>query len=102
VAVPLATYTGWALRSGAQAGDGCESAGQFIPFASTLAARLATGDPRPSAAERYGNYGNYSLAVAKAVKRMIANRTLLADDAVAVTNDALALGKSVLPLRTAP
>jgi hypothetical protein len=102
VTVPLATYTGWALRSGAQAGDGCEATGQFIPFANTVAARLATGDPRPSAAERYGNYGNYSLAVSKAVKRMIANRTLLAEDAVAVTNDALGLGKTMLPLRTAP
>src|SRR4029077_2134593 len=33
--VPLATYTGWALRSGPQANDGCESAGQYIPFAKT-------------------------------------------------------------------
>ena len=33
VTVPLATYTGWALRRGAQANDGCEAAGQFIPFA---------------------------------------------------------------------
>jgi hypothetical protein len=33
VTVPLATYTGWGLRSGPQANDGCESSGQFIPFA---------------------------------------------------------------------
>ena len=33
VTVPLATYTGWALRAGAQANDGCEGAGQMIPFA---------------------------------------------------------------------
>ncbi len=33
VTVPLATYTGWALRSGPQANDGCESSGQYIPFA---------------------------------------------------------------------
>ena len=99
VAVPLATYTGWALRSGAQANDGCESAGQFIPFAATQAARLATGDPRLSAVERYDSYGNYSLLVNKAVKRMIADRTLLPADAAAVVNDALTLGKTVLPLR---
>ncbi len=102
VTVPLATYTGWSLRSGAQSGDGCESAGQFIPFANTLAARLATGDPRLSAAERYGNYGNYSLAVAKAVKRMIANRTLLPADAASVTTDALSLGRTKLPLLNEP
>ena len=46
VAVPLATYTGWALRSGPQANDGCEAAGQYIPFARTKADRMASGDPR--------------------------------------------------------
>ena len=32
VAVPVATYTGWALRNGPQANDGCESSGQWIAF----------------------------------------------------------------------
>ena len=31
VTVPLATYTGWALRAGPQANDGCEGAGQIHP-----------------------------------------------------------------------
>src|SRR5213076_1956801 len=35
VTVPLATYTGWALRAGPQANDGCEGSGQYIPFEST-------------------------------------------------------------------
>ena len=30
--VPLATYTGWALRSGVWANDGCEPSVQYIPF----------------------------------------------------------------------
>src|SRR2546428_1421459 len=47
VTMPLATYTGWALRSGVWANDGCEAAGQFIPFARAKAERLAAGDPRP-------------------------------------------------------
>ena len=55
VTVPLATYTGWALRAGAQAGDGCEGAGQMIPFAKTKAERMASGDPRPSVEERYSS-----------------------------------------------
>lgn len=97
VSVPLATYTGWALRSGAQAGDGCEAAGQFIPFAKTQAERIASGDPRLSAAERYGTFDNYANAVEAAVKRMVANRTLLKADAVAVRNDALTLGATMLP-----
>ena len=44
VTVPLATYTGWALRRGVHANDGCEAAGQFIPFAATEAERGT--DPR--------------------------------------------------------
>jgi len=99
--VPLATYTGWALRSGAQANDGCESSGQFIPFAKTMADRLASGDPRLSAQERYGTLGNYQFALSMAVKKMIANRTLLAEDAAAVITDAMTLGASMLPVAPA-
>jgi len=47
VSVPLATYTGWALRAGPQANDGCEAAGQFIPFRA----------PRPSARRRVTHAG---------------------------------------------
>src|SRR4029078_12737576 len=43
--VPLATYTGWALRAGAAAGDGCEAGGQVIPFATTKTERLAERHP---------------------------------------------------------
>jgi cobalt-zinc-cadmium efflux system outer membrane protein len=39
VTVPLATYTGWALRAGTWANDGCEGSGQMIPFAKTRAER---------------------------------------------------------------
>src|SRR6516165_1841398 len=81
VSVPLATYTGWGLRASPWANDGCESSGQFIPFAKTMADRLASGDPRLSAQERYGTLGNYQFALSVAVKKMIANRTLLAEDA---------------------
>jgi hypothetical protein len=102
VAVPLATYTGWALRGGNWANDGCESSGQFIPFAKTRADRMASGDPRLSAAERYTTYGNYSFAVQSYVKRMIANRWLLLEDAAAVIQDAQTLGASMLPLLPAP
>jgi len=56
--VPLATYTGWALRSGVRANDGCEGSGQYIPFESTKAQRDTKGDPRPSVEERYKVLGN--------------------------------------------
>lgn len=97
VSVPLATYTGWALRSGAWANDGCEGSGQFIPFAKTAAERQARGDPRPSAAERYGTFDAYARAVDQTVQTMIKNRTLLPADAPAVTKDVLDLGRTMLP-----
>jgi hypothetical protein len=80
VTVPLATYTGWALRSGVQAGDGCEGVGQYIPFAKTKAERLASGDPRLSVEERYLNFSAYYEAVNNAIEDMIARRLMLRED----------------------
>src|ERR1700687_4593409 len=74
VTVPLATYTGWALRAGAQAGDGCEGAGQMIPFAKTKAEREASGDPRPSIEERYPSLAPYETTVKAAVEDAGAER----------------------------
>jgi hypothetical protein len=81
VTVPLATYTGWALRAGAQANDGCEGSGQMIPFARTKADRMASGDPRLSVEERYASYGQYVRAVTKAVDDMVKARLMLVEDA---------------------
>ncbi len=79
VTVPLATYTGWALRRGAQASDGCEAAGQFIPFAMTEGARGS--DPRLSVAARYPTFAAYHGKVRSALNDMVANRLLLCEDA---------------------
>ena len=98
VSVPLATYTGWGLRSGAWANDGCESSGQFIPFAKTMTDRLTSNDPRLSAQECYGTLGNYQTQVTAAVKKMVINRTLLLEDIGLVINDAMTLGASMLPV----
>jgi hypothetical protein len=81
VTVPLATYTGWALRAGAQAGDGCEGSGQYIPFAKTRAERMASGDPRLSIEERYPRFSAYFDAVKKAVDGLVARRLMLREDA---------------------
>ena len=83
VTVPIATYTGWALRSGAQANDGCESTGQFIPFAATADARASSGDPRPSVAERYPTFDDYDVPVKTAIGSMIKQRTMLCEDSTA-------------------
>ena len=81
VTVPLATYTGWALRAGVWANDGCEGSGQYIPFAKTKAERVASGDPRPSVEERYESFGQYRSAVVNAVDAMVKRRLMLCEDA---------------------
>jgi len=81
VTVPLATYTGWALRRGPQANDGCEAAGQYIPFAKTKAARQASGDPRPSIEERYPTFAEYQSAVHRAIDGLVKDGLMLCEDA---------------------
>jgi hypothetical protein len=102
VAVPLGTYTGWALRSGPQAGDGCEAAGQFIPFAKTAAERKASGDPRLSLEERYASLAAYVTRVRVAVDDLVSRRLLLREDAASavtrLTEMARTLGVSEAPM----
>src|SRR5947207_5982303 len=81
VTVPVATYTGWALRRGAQASDGCEASGQLIPFAKTEADRAKTNDPRPSVALRYPAFADYHSKLRNALEQMVADRLLLCEDA---------------------
>lgn len=81
VTVPLATYTGWALRSGVWANDGCEGTGQYIPFAKSLVDRTTSGDPRPSIEERYPTFHHYQHRVVHAIKEMLEDRLILCEDA---------------------
>src|SRR6266568_3784206 len=91
VSVPLATYTGWALRAGAQANDGCEGSGQSIAFARTAADR-ANGDPRPSVAERYPSFDAYYPKVVSAIDDLIGERLMLCEDAQSELNRLVANG----------
>jgi len=81
VTVPLATYTGWALRAGPQANDGCEGSGQIIRFPKTKAEREASGDPRHSIAERYPTFERYYEQVVDAIRDMVRGRLMLCEDA---------------------
>ena len=78
--VPLATYTGWGLRSGVWANDGCEASGQYIPFEATKAERIAAGDPRPSVQERYPSFAMYRAAVMNAIDTLVKQRFVLCED----------------------
>jgi len=78
VTVPVATYTGWALR--ADGHDGCDAAGQRLDFARTKAARLASGDPRLSLEERYADHATYVSEVTRAAQALKDQRFLLQED----------------------
>ena len=82
---PLGTYTGWnPTAAGFFKGMECSYAGGFIPFAKTRAERTASGDPRLSLEERYGDHAGYVRAVAKAADDAKAQGFLLEDDAKAL------------------
>jgi Alpha/beta hydrolase domain len=81
VTVPVATYSGWNLRTPPFGGDDlCTTAGQMIAFAQTKTERLASGDPRLSIEERYRNHGKYVSAVAHAANGLHKDRLLLDED----------------------
>jgi hypothetical protein len=90
--VPLATYTGWGLRSGVWANDGCEATGQYIPFQATKAQRIAAGDPRPSVQERYPSFAMYRAAVMNAIDNLVKDRFMLCEDTQAVYSRLLQAG----------
>jgi hypothetical protein len=85
VTAPLGSSSGWALRSagfgGSAAGtDGCESAGQFVPFAMTDATKVP-GDPRPSLTALYTDKNGFVAARTAAAQALMAQGLLLPNDA---------------------
>ncbi len=89
VAVPLGTYTGWALRKrelGAE-NELLSLAGSYIPFAKTASDREASGDPRRAILERYKNFDDYRTRYTAAVNELGQRRLLLDDDARQLVRD---------------
>lgn len=81
VVAPLATYMSWNVRTtGHTPGEGCISSASTIPFAKTAADRQASGDPRPSLAERYGSKAEYVSKVQAAAQALVDQRLLLQED----------------------
>lgn len=88
---PLGTYLGWNVVSeGFHQGKICNYAGGMIPFATTRAERMASGDPRLSLAERYGTHQGYVEAVRAAAAQAVAAGFLLPPDANALIAQAAA------------
>jgi len=79
---PLGTYLGWnVVAEGFHKGKLCNYAGGMIPFATTMAERMANGDPRLSLEERYTTHEGYVEAVTQAAARAVAEGFLLPQDA---------------------
>ena len=89
VEAPLATYTGWNLR-GRGHGEGAmhEFSGSTIPLPDTESVRAATGDPRPSIEQRYGDAAGYVAAIVEAAERLVADSLMLEEDIAQVAERA--------------
>ena len=82
VAVPLATFTGWNLRS-REAGAENELvslAGSYILLPATKVERERVGDPRVSLQERYGTLQGYLSQLQAKCAQLQRDRYLLAED----------------------
>jgi hypothetical protein len=101
---PLGTYTGWNVRrAGFSEGDACDLTGGFIPFAVTRAQRVASGDPRPSLQERYGDLAHYTQTAQTAAAQLVKHGYLLASDqAAAVTSAVNQATTAGVPVVAAP
>ena len=82
IQAPLATYTGWNLRSKEIGAPDQLFAlvGSFIPFARTKAERMKSGDPRLSIEERYSGKEDYLAKFEQVAKSLASQRYLLASD----------------------
>lgn len=81
LAAPLATHTGWNLRSAGHAeGELYSIFGSAIPFARDATSRAA-GDPRASLEERYGTHAAWKAKLAEAAHALVAAGYFLQEDA---------------------
>ena len=93
VAVPLATVTGWNLRSPERgaAAELAEFYGSTIPLAVNKEARMRVHDPRPSIAERYAGREDYLKKVTAAADELVRQRFVLPQDRDFVVDRAMKL-----------
>jgi hypothetical protein len=68
----------------------CTLVGAFLPFAATREAREATGDKRPSLAERYKDQDDYVNRIRAAARTAVSEGFLLPEDAAIIVNSVAA------------
>jgi hypothetical protein len=82
VAVPVATFTSWNLRSFSIGGENelLSLAGGYIPFNKTRESRQQSADPRISLPERYAGFDDYFARYSAHVSRLVKDRFILEED----------------------
>jgi hypothetical protein len=90
--VPLATYTGWSLRTGlANPGELADFKGLFIPLPRTLPDATESGDSRPAIMTLYASREEYLAQADAAAHALLDQGYLLEEDLPAVNERAAAL-----------
>jgi hypothetical protein len=86
IAVPVATYTGWNLRSESVGAAGALGRwnGSYLLFALTAAERAQTADPRLSVAERYASRDVYLARIGETALKLRDEGFLLDEDVVEI------------------
>lgn len=80
IAVPLATFTGWSMRSLSFSNSLRRNAGRFWPLPVTPEDRRESGDPRESMLERYPTPRDYLFEVTTRLLELRRQRFLLDED----------------------
>jgi hypothetical protein len=83
IAAPLATYTGWNLRTATigAAGERLAFLGSFVALSKTAADAEAAHDSRMAVDARYKGYEDYRAQFQRAVDGLVRERYVLAEDA---------------------
>jgi len=80
ITVPLATFTGWSMRSPSFSRTLRRNAGRIWPFARTPEERKQTGDPRKSMLERYPTKKDFLCKVTECILDLHSQHFLLDED----------------------
>lgn len=89
IRAPLGTNAGWNIRApGRRDPNLCGLSGSYFPFATTRAERRASGDPRKSLEERYGDHRGYVKAVRNAARDLMHEGFLIREDVERFIEDA--------------
>jgi len=102
--VPVGTHTGWVARHPETGGAGqlLDMQGATVPFAATAQEREASGDPRPSLAERYRDRDDYARQLRAAAEGLAAERYILEEDVELAVELALERYDALAPTLATP